>query len=259
MRDVSFHAAFETALRGDGGALAPWLADAGAPGLSVYRNTVAKGRADVLAAAFPTVARLTGEDWFRAAALEFAAANPPSDPAMDRYGEAFPAWLAAFPPAQALPYLAPVARLDRAFAEAHAAADAPALDARDAAALAPAALFAARAELHPAARLFWFDWTVASIWLSERDLEPAEQLEFAERGEGLLIARPGMTVIATRLDRAACAFLKACRAGKPLGQAATAAFAADPSADLRTLFAALIEAGAFTTLHTATKPSGDPQ
>lgn len=255
MRDAGFHAAFEAALSGDGASLKPWLADEDAPGLAVYRNTIAKGRADVLAAAYPTVARLTGEDWFRATALEFAAANPPSDPAMDRYGEAFPAWLAAFPPAQALPYLAPVARLDHAFAEAHAAADAPVLDAREAAALDPAALFASRAVLHPASRPFWFDWTVASIWLSERGIEPAEHLDFAERGEGLLIARPRMAVTATRLDKASYAFLKACRAGKTLGRAATAAFAADASADLRTVFAALVTEGAFTRL--TFKTSGD--
>lgn len=252
-----FHDAFEAALRGDSAPLTPWLADPDAPGLAVYRNTIAKGRADVLAAAFPTVARLTGEEWFRAASLEFAAANPPSDAAMDRYGESFPAWLAAFPPAQVLPYLAPVARLDRAFSEAHAAADAPLLDAGEAAALDPAALFAAKAVLHPASRPFWFDWTVASIWLSERGIEPAEHLDFAERGEGLLIARPRMAVTATRLDKASYAFLKACRAGKALGQAATAAFAADPSTDLRTLFAALIAAGAFTSL--TFKTSGDSQ
>lgn len=257
MRDAGFHAAFEAALSGDGVSLEPWLAQKDAPGLAVYRNTIAKGRADVLAAAYPTVVRLTGEDWFRAAAVEFAAANPPSDPAMDRYGESFPAWLAAFPPAQALPYLAPVARLDRAFAEAHAAADAPVLDAREAAALDPAALFASRAVLHPASRPFWFDWTVASIWLSERGIEPAEHLDFAERGEGLLIARPRLAVAATRLDKASYAFLKACRADKTLGQAATAALAADASADLRTVFAALVTEGAFTRL--TFKTSGDSQ
>ncbi len=68
-----------------------------------------------------------------------------------------------------------------------------------------------------------------------------------------------MAVTATRLDKPSHAFLKACRAGKTLGQAATAAFAADPSAELRTLFAGLIGAGAFTKLKTATKSSGDFQ
>lgn len=252
-----FHDAFEAALRGDDDALGPWLGTPGAPGLAVYRNTVARGRADVLAAAYPTVARLTGEDWFRAAALEFAAADPPTDPAMDRYGEGFPAWLAEFPPARALPYLAPVARLDRAFSEAHAAVDAPVLEPAGAAALDPAALFAARAVLHPSARLFWFDWTVASVWLSERDFEPADAIAYIEKGEGLLIARPRLTVTATRLNKPAHAFLKACKTGKTLGQAAAAAFAADPDADLRILFARLVGAGAFSHLIHAT--SGTPQ
>lgn len=249
MRDRGFHDAFEAALRGDGAPLAPWLTDAQAPGLDVYRNTIAKGRADVLAAAFPTVARLTGEDWFRGAALEFAAAHPPAEPAMDRYGEAFPDWLAAFPPARELPYLAPVARLDRAFSEAHVAPDAPLLDAAGAAAMDPAALFAARAELHPSARLFWFDWTVASIWLSERGFEASETLTWTDTPEGLLVLRPEMAVTAARIDRPTYAFLRACRDGKTLGQAATAALAADPSADLRAVFAVLVEAGAFTRLH----------
>lgn len=252
MRDP-FHEAFEAALAGDTARLGPFLAG-GDAGLAVYRNTVAKGRADVLSAAFPTVRRLTGEDWFRAAALEFAAEHPPGDPAMDRYGEQFPAWLAAFPPAREMPYLAPVARLDRAFSEAHAAADAPPLSAAGAAALDPAALFAATAELHPSARLFWFDWTVASIWLSERGIEPAETLAWTETGEGLLIARPHMAVAATRLDRPSHAFLKACRQGRNLGQAAAAALRESPSANLRAVFAGLLQAGAFTRLISRTTP-----
>jgi len=242
-----FHDAFEAALAGDDRALTPWLAEE-ADGLAVYRNTVAKGRADVLAAAFPTVVRLTGEDWFRGAALAYAREIPPDDPAMAGYGASFPAWLVNFAPARDLPYLAPVARLDRAFSETHAASDAPVLDPRAAAELSPADLFAARAELHPSAKLFWFGWTVPSIWLSERGFEPAEDLAFEPREEGLLIARPAMRVTATRLDRNAHAFLDACRRGRTLGQAAAEALRADPSTDLRTLFARLIEAGAFTHL-----------
>ena len=156
----------------------------------------------------------------------------------------------AFPPARDLPYLAPVARLDRAFSLAHAASDAPVLDAGEAAALAPARLYAARAELHPSAHVFWFDWTVATIWLSERGIEPAETLTWTDTPEGLLVVRPGLEVTARRIDRASYAFLRACRDGRTLGQAATAALAADPSADLRTLFAGLVAAGAFTRLHT---------
>lgn len=41
------------------------------PGFAVYRNTVIKGRIDALQANYPAVARLIGEEWFRAAAAIF--------------------------------------------------------------------------------------------------------------------------------------------------------------------------------------------
>lgn len=62
-----FHRALDAAITGSDGTLTPWLAG-GDAGLAVYRNTVAKGRADALAGLFPTVERLVGSDWFRDAA-----------------------------------------------------------------------------------------------------------------------------------------------------------------------------------------------
>lgn len=42
------------------------------PGFAVYRNTVIKGRIDALQANYPSVTRLVGEAWFRAAAAIYA-------------------------------------------------------------------------------------------------------------------------------------------------------------------------------------------
>ncbi|MGJ4749098.1 DNA-binding domain-containing protein, partial [Leptospira sp. SA-E8] len=44
-------------------------------GFAVYRNTVLKGCVDALEANFPTVTRLVGQDWLRAAALGYARAT----------------------------------------------------------------------------------------------------------------------------------------------------------------------------------------
>ena len=93
------------------------------PGFSVYRNTVTKGCVDALVANYPTVARLVGDDWFRAAAAVFVRQNPPRCPMLVSYGDAFPDFLATFEPAAELPYLADVALLDRFWIEAHVAAD----------------------------------------------------------------------------------------------------------------------------------------
>jgi hypothetical protein len=44
------------------------------PGFAVYRNTVMKGCIDALQANYPSVMRLVGEEWFRAAAALYVAA-----------------------------------------------------------------------------------------------------------------------------------------------------------------------------------------
>lgn len=246
-----FMDAFEAALAGDPVALDPWIgADARAlAGLSVYRNTTAKARVDALAALYPTVERLVGSDWFRDAALIFAADQPPAAPVMDAFGAGFPDWLEGFPPAAGLSYLPPVARLDAAWSEAHRAADAPVVIASDLTGVAPAAVFAARAHLHPSVRLFWFDWTAPSIWLANRpDAEPGQTVVWDEAPEGLMILRPRGEVMTRRLTRAEWAFLDACRRGQSLGQAATAALRVDPATGLPSLFAGLLGAGVFTTL-----------
>ena len=252
----SYETAFNAMLAGDDRALAAWLPADGsaAPGLAVYRNTVAKARADALSGLFPTVERLVGTDWFRQAALIFAEAAPPASAVLDDYGLAFPDWLVAFPPARDLPYLAPVARLDLAWSQAHRAPDAPSLSSRDTAHLAPARLFTARTGLHPSARLFWFDWTVPTIWSANRADGDAPDAVWEERPEGLLIVRPAGAVTWHRLSHPQWTFLKACRRGDTLGQAAQDAFASDPTLDLGTLFASLLTMGALSPLQPETPP-----
>ena len=76
-----FQNAFVEALRTRTTApIAAWLPEGEVEpaGLAVYRNTVAKGCVDALAANFPTVASLVGDEWFRAAPALSAAEHPPT-------------------------------------------------------------------------------------------------------------------------------------------------------------------------------------
>lgn len=240
-----FHRALDAAITGPDQTLMPWLAGEGA-GLAIYRNTVAKGRADALAGLFPTVQRLVGEDWFRDAALMFAAEHPPTSPVLDDYGQGFPDWLARFEPAQSLPYLAPVARMDLAWSRAHRAADASVLTAEG---LAGRDLFGSRATLHPSVQLFWFDWTAASIWLANRpDANPDQVVDWTDNPEGLVIHRPDMTVLHRRLSRAEWLFLDGCLRDLPLGRVALEVQGQAPDTDIARLFSGLLSAGLFTHL-----------
>jgi len=250
-----FEAAFTALLAGDEGALSHWLdADKGDQArLDVYRNTVAKGRVDALAGLYPTVERLVGPDWFRQAGLIFASEAPPSSPVLDLFGADFPGWLETFPPALDLPYLAAVARLDQAWSQAHRAPDALTLSGRVATETPAPRLFSSRASLHPSARLFWFDWTVPSIWIANRaELFDAAGVAWEAQPEGLLIVRHAQVVTWCRLSRAEWSFLRACQRGRTLGEAAQAAFAVDPQLNLAAMFAGLLETGALSTLQSET-------
>ncbi len=217
----------------------------GNPALKVYRNTVLKGCIDALQANYPAVARLVGEEWFRAAAAVYARQVPPEVPMLLEYGAGFADFLAGFEPAAELPYLPAVARLDRFWSECHAAADEMPLRAQDLAALAPELLGAMVLKPHAAARWAWFSVPAFTIWAGNRRESPVtgDQPEIEWRGEGALVTRPEDAVQWLELDKAACAFMDACAAGVPLAEAAEAV----PAGDIAGLLARLFAAGAFST------------
>jgi hypothetical protein len=220
------------------------------PGFAVYRNTVMTGCIDALQANYPSVARLVGEEWFRAAAAAYARANLPRHPMLLDYGEDFAAFLGGFAPAAELPYLPGVARLDRFWTEAHVAPDEAPVEAGAVARLSPDLLGRAVLQPHASARWAWFDAEpIPTIWRRNRYPDEADGGELEWRGEGVLIVRPAAAVTHAGLDAAGCAFLDACAAGRTLAEAAAATLAARPAADLARLMAALLEAGAFGALH----------
>jgi hypothetical protein len=245
-----FQDAFVAALGGDDDALAPWLDPAGsAAGLSVYRNTVAKGLVDALRDRFPTVERAVGEGWFIAAALDFARVHPPVRAELSAWGGDFPAWLATFPPAADLTYLADLARLDELWMQAYLAADAPPLPAEAFARLDGEGLARMGARVHPSARTAWFADGVAEVWrLTRPPADPPAEIELSPAPGGLLLVRPDATVETLALSRAGFVFLNACAEGESLAAAADRALSAEPGADFARQFADLIEIGTFAAL-----------
>lgn len=219
------------------------------PGFAVYRNTILKGCIDALEANFPVVARLVGSAWFRAAALPYVRAMPPTSVMLMDYGLDFPDFLTDFAPARELPYLADVARLDRCWTEAHMAADAPALDADSLATLTAEALGELQLCPHPATRWAWHpDQPIYALWRANREqvhLDP----DLPWVGDGALLTRAAHDGV-VRWQAAGpglCAFLDACAANRALAEAAQAALHAQPDLDLARLLADLIAAGALTT------------
>lgn len=222
------------------------------PGFAVYRNTVMKGCIDALVANYAAVTRLVGDEWMRAAAAVFVRAQLPSSPMLLDYGAGFADFLATFPPAAELPYLADVARLDRFWTDAHGARDDTVLAAAALAALAPEQLGDAVLRLHASARWAWFEaQPIFSIWSRNKDVAPADEPEMAWHGEGALLVRPADEVMWWPLSCGEVVLLDTCAAARPLADAAAAALEAEASLDLMQTLARLFAAGAFAELTTA--------
>ena len=221
------------------------------PGFAVYRNTVMKGCVDALLANYPSVARIVGDDWLRAAAAVFARRHLPRQPSLLEYGEEFPTFLEAFEPAAELPYLGGVARLDRYWIESHVAADAEPLRAAVIAEIGDRVSDVVLRP-HPAARWVWFEGLpIYSIWRNNRDGANAAALaEIAWRGEGALLVRPSDRVDAIEISAAENALLDACARDELLVDAGLAALAIEPDIDLTTSFTRLLLAGAFAAEET---------
>ena len=135
---------------------------------NVYRNNVTVSLIEALAAIFPAVRRITGEEFFRAMARFHIRETPPNSALLFEYGRDFPAFIAAYEYAQDMPWLADVARIERAWLDAYHAADAEPLS--------PSALAAVPAERladlvftpHPAARIVRSRFAAVTIFAANR-------------------------------------------------------------------------------------------
>jgi hypothetical protein len=237
-----FHTAFADALRtGRTDPLQPYLAEAGAAGrLSVYRNNVVRGAIEALRAAFPAIDRLIGSRLFDALARAYWHTHPPERPTLILYGDAFADYLAGAEPVAGLPWLADVARHDRAWLEAHHAPGGRPLGAADAAGLAPETLPALVPGLQPSVRLLTSPWPAYDIWHRNR-IEPDDAPMRADPGQYFsLLWRQDGTVCSRMLHAGEHAFLDALGGGAPLETAAQAGLAAEPGFDPAAAFAAAL-------------------
>lgn len=214
-------------------------------GFTVYRNTVLKGCVDALQANFPSVERLVGNDWFRAAAAIHAVQAPPSDARLILYGEKFATFLEQFEPAQSLPYLADVARADRLWIDVHIAAEDSALDVEAMTRINPEHLGQQQLRPRTDVRWQWFaNQPIYSIWHSNRLAQALpEPLDW--HGEGLLLRRRDGQVLWQPLGQAECIFLDACAAGRSLEVAANEVLAFDSTLDFTPLLGQLLAAEVF--------------
>lgn len=228
---------------------------------NVYRNNVHASLAAALAARFPVVQRLVGDEFFRAMAVLFIEKRPPASPVLHGYGADFAGFIASFEPARDLPYLADIARLEWARSLAYHAADDDALAIAALGELPADSLADARLSFHPAATLVTSDYPIVTIWRTNTHDEVVQPVGPRHGAECALVTRPQLDVLITGLPVAGATFVDALQLGATLGEAASAATLSSAAFDLPATLALLFLSGAIdcvaapaSPLHHRTQP-----
>jgi hypothetical protein len=219
----------------------------------VYRNNVIVSLVDALADTFAVTRELVGDEFFRAMARLFAYAQPPQSPQLAFYGAGFPDFIANFPPAAGLPYLADVARLEYRRVLAYHAADVTAVSPAEIGAVLAdeSALSTLGLQLHPSLTVLSSAFAVVSLWAAHQGVLDLATIA-PDVAETALVLRPGLDVEVMQIPPAAGAFVAAISAGSTLAAAADQAAATDEAFDLVGILGLLLQKSAITALH----PSG---
>lgn len=181
---------------------------------AVYRNNVAGSLVDALKAAFPTLVKLLGEEFFAAMALIFLRAHPPRSRILMLYGDQMPEFLERFQPVAHLGYLPDIARVDQALRESYHSADSTSLPEAEFQRLLGQDIAALRLRLAPSLRLIRSRWPILSIWAANHDNGPTPR----PQAEDLLILRPEFDPRPYALPTGGAEFLAGLMAGKTLGE-----------------------------------------
>lgn len=213
----------------DGSAvLQPWAAARPAGvrrGLQAYQANAGAAAERALAASFPTVQALMGDESFATMARAFWHAHPPMRGDLACFGEGLPSFIAASDQLADVPYLPDVARLDWWLACAERARD----EAPEPATLAllaehePAQL---RITLLPGTAVLGSAFPVVSLWRAHQPGDEAVAHRDAARaalaagqGEHAVVARAGWRAVATAVDAPTARWMGSLLRGQTLASA----------------------------------------
>jgi hypothetical protein len=216
-----------------------WTTSSASRRFGIYRGNVVGALTEALAARYPVVHRLVGEQFFRAMAGGYVHTTLPSSPVLIVYGTDFPDFIAGFEPAAALPYLADVARFESAHWEAYHAEDAKPLERAAFEGLDPNEFANAKFVMLPSLRVVTSTYPILSIWRTNTLDEHVADVDLS-KAEDALIARPRMWVEVCPLEPGEAMLYRALSMGAPFGEAAGEALERVPGLDVARVVARVI-------------------
>jgi hypothetical protein len=200
--------------------------------LQIYRRNTSATLTEALIACYPIVYSVVGDEFFNYSAEQYIQAFPPGSGNLRDFGAALAPFLASFTPAQSLPYLPDVARLEWARQLSYHAADPPALEVAALTAIAPTCLADYCFEPHPATQLVASDYPIFDIWQLHQSGESRTNVDLRVGRQQVRVFRHHLTVEVELLASSEYLWLRALADHATLGEATEVALIADASFEL---------------------------
>ena len=221
---------------------------------AVYRNNVVVGLTQTLKDAYPVVHRIVGAEFFHALARAYVVGDLPRSPMLFDYGAGLPDFIGRFEPASVLPYLADVARIERAWTEAYHSAEASPIGPSAFSEIDPDLLPDIILVLHPSVRIVRSRFPALTIWQMNVEGGVPGRVDLAAGGEDALVLRPEAEVGVRSIPKGSPDFIRALSSGRSVLAAFEQALVADPRFDLSANLTDLIQVGAVIGFGTARGP-----
>jgi len=224
--------------------------------LKVYRNNIVGSLTDMLAAMFPLVQTLVGQEFFEGSARTFILQAPPEQGNLSLYGEGFDDFLRDFKPAQALPYLPDIAAFEIALNQAYYAPDQAPLTAEQLATIPPEQLIDACPKVSDYAKLIHSPYPLIAI-RDFCDNGADGTLDMDQGGVHLMITRPNLSIDVVMLEADEFMMLSLLQHGKSLGQAVEAVIAEFPDFDFQNFLQKHLHLETFAALLSNSASNGE--
>jgi hypothetical protein len=146
--------------------------------VDIYANMYFYRILDALKEDFPATLAVLGADNFHNLVTGYLLEHPPTQPSISECGRHLAAYLHDHPMRERAPFIADLARLERASAEVFQGPDAATLEPDALRSIAPADWPALKFRIQPAAQMLALDWQVSELLRAveeQREWKPAEQ------------------------------------------------------------------------------------
>lgn len=186
--------------------------------INIYKNNVVSTLRENIIAKYPIILALVGEEFLNYCVREYVKNNPSKNGNLDFYGKEFANFIASFKPAQTLPYLSDVAKLEWLLHEIYFDEDIKILDKIKFSKTDVNQLENVKFKVNKAVKLIASKYPIYQIYQMVND-NLIKDLDISSGGENLLIIRPEFKIKAIEIYDSEYQFLSALFNSKTLHEA----------------------------------------